>query len=206
LAKHAALANERLVFSELVAHPSRQGGQAEASERGAVQFLFEREVDVLAFGVPPFVRGQPDGAKPAVELAVGELHVRLESLRVGEDEHDDGAGAEVAVAVVIAPPAEQERVVGLELRLVVRRLGGERQLERQVEPEVGARDPELDARVGPELGECLVGRGWEERPVIPVGTGGRSSVGVRLWRRRPSPTVGNCASDDVDALSWTRGS
>ena len=86
----------------------------------------------------------------------------------------------MAVAAVLAPPPEQEAVVGRELCLVVGGFGREREFEEEVEAQLLAGDPDLDCRVRLELGEPVVGRGGEERAVVPVGGGGR----VQLDRRQ----------------------
>ena len=141
-----------------------------------VDVLLQREERVLPGGPVPLVLGNADDPEAPRDLPVGDLGVGAQRVLAGEHEQHHRSAAQVLVAAVLSPPPEQEGVVGGELRSVVRRLGGQGQLEQQVEGEM-AGDPDLDRGVGLQLGEAVVGPGRGERAVERVPGRGRPQLG-----------------------------
>ena len=84
-----------------------------------VDVLLQREERVLPAGPVPLVLWDADDPEAAGDFPVRDLGIGAQRLLAGEHEQHDGSAAQVLVAAVLSPPAEQEGVVGGELRLVV---------------------------------------------------------------------------------------
>ena len=136
----------------------RPGGRRGERERGQVAVVdvgFDGEEGVVAGGVVPVLGSGAHDADPAGQRLVGFLGERERGVRVGADEHGDGAGGVGLVAGVREAPAAQERVVAQQLVVVVGGAAGEVELDQQIEGEVDRGDAQLEREVGLDLGERI---------------------------------------------------
>ena len=143
------------VAHEAFPQSTRMRRQRERRNVPAMDVALSREEEVIAPGVVPVLGRGAHDADSARHQLVGLAGTRERGVVGRADEHDGGTGALGLVARVGEAPAAQERVVGEELLAVVRRPGGEVDLDEQVERELQALDAELEREVGLDLAERL---------------------------------------------------
>ena len=134
--------------------------------------------------IPVFRRAAHD-PDPTGHQLVGFLRARERGMVVRADENDRRPGAVRSVAGMRKAPAAEECVVGEELLAVVGRTSGEVDLDEQVEGELQRFAPELERKIGLDLGEVLSSRSMI---ACPSGTG--ISLSVIACRRWAAPTGG----------------
>ena len=93
--------------------------QRERREVAVVQVALVGEEDVVASGVVAVLGGAAGDADACLHRLVCCACVGDRHLGGGADEHDPGAGSELAVAAVLGPPCAEEGVVAAELLDVV---------------------------------------------------------------------------------------
>jgi hypothetical protein len=108
-----------------------------------VDVFLNGEEDVVSSGVVPVLRGRAHRPDPSGHEFVGLVGAGERCVVVGADEHNGGAATLGSVTGMRERPAAEERVVGEELVVVVRRPSGEVDLDEQVARELHLLDPEL---------------------------------------------------------------